>query len=194
MSPRTESEFEKLRLDRKNQIMDTALELFAREGYHQATVSKIAARAGISKGLIYNYFASKEELLDAILTKGIDLFIESFDPDKDGNLTGEEFEYFVEGLFSILNKYKKFFKLYMSVLSQPEAIKIIKTKFEEIYKFYMQMLTQYFNRIGSRNPEAEAKLFWAVVDGVMFHFLFFKDYPLGDVKKIVINRFKADIS
>ncbi|MBN2481995.1 MAG: TetR/AcrR family transcriptional regulator [Bacteroidales bacterium] len=194
MAPRTESEFEKLRLERKSQIMETALELFARDGYHQTAVSKIADRAGISKGLMYNYFASKEELLDAIITKGIDLFLESFDPDQDGTLTSEEFDYFVYGLFNILSRYQRFFRLYISVLSQPEALQIIKTKFEEFYEFYLQLLTQYFARIGSKNPEAEARLFAAMVDGIMFHFLFLKDYPLDEVKKIIINRFKAGIS
>lgn len=162
MTPRTELEFEKLRSERRNQIMDAALELFAQEGYHQTTVSRIATRAEISKGLMYNYYTSKEELLQAIVTKGIDLFLDSFDPNRDGTLTDEEFDFFVDGLFKILSTHQKFFKLYISILSQPEAFQLIREKFDEFYNSFMQPLTQYFQRTGAINPEAEAKLFvWA---------------------------------
>jgi AcrR family transcriptional regulator len=42
MSPRTEQQFEKIREARKREIMDTALELFASEGYDVTSISKIA--------------------------------------------------------------------------------------------------------------------------------------------------------
>jgi len=122
------------------------------------------------------------------------MFLGSFDPNKDGTLTDEEFDYFVEGLFKILGTNQQFFKLYISILSQPEALRLIKVKFEEFYDFFLQTLTGYFERIGAKNPQAEARLFGALVDGVMFHFLVFKSYPLDEVKKIIINRFKTNLS
>lgn len=192
MTPRTELEFERMRSERKNQIMETALELFAQVGYHQTTVGSIASQAGISKGLIYNYFESKEELLQAIISKGIDLFLHNFDKDKDGELTEEEFDYFVEGLFEILRTNHQFYKLYISILSQPEAFKLIKIKFKQMYQFFVHTLTSYFERTGARNPNAEAMLFSALVDGVLFHYLVMEDYPLEEIKKTIINRFKTE--
>ncbi len=194
MSPRTESEFEKLRLERKNQIMDKALELFAKEGFHQVTVSRIAEHAGISKGLVYNYFESKEALLQEIITTGMNMLMESFDSNKDGTLTNEEFEFFVDEVFNMLSNNQQFFKLYISVLTQPEALRLVKDKFEAFYEFFIQMLTQYFISVGSHNPEAEARVFGATTDGIMYHFLFLKDYPLEEVKKTIINRYKKSIS
>ena len=67
MSPRTEHQFEQIREARKHDIMVAALELFAAEGFHTTSISKIAARAGISKGLIYNYYSSKEDLIKSII-------------------------------------------------------------------------------------------------------------------------------
>ena len=190
MSPRTRMEFERLRSERRDQIMETAMELFAQEGYHQTTVSRISLQAGISKGLMYNYFESKEELLQAIITKGIDLFMDSFDRDRDGNLTEEEFEYYVNGLFKILITNQQFFRLYISVMAQPEALRLIKGKFAEMYRFFLKTLTGYFKRTGADNPVAEARLFGALIDGVLFHFLVFRNYPLDEVKKAIINRYK----
>ncbi|MEZ4988112.1 MAG: helix-turn-helix domain-containing protein [Saprospiraceae bacterium] len=45
--------------------------MFAVFGYRGTTVSQIAAKAGISKGLLYNYFSGKEELLHEIIRSSI---------------------------------------------------------------------------------------------------------------------------
>ncbi len=53
--------------DRREQIMDAALRVFAQKGFDKATNKDIADEAGITPGLIYHYFESKEKLLKAIL-------------------------------------------------------------------------------------------------------------------------------
>lgn len=47
-------------------LLDAAVRVFARHGYHSARVGDIAAEAGVAHGLLYHYFASKEELLATI--------------------------------------------------------------------------------------------------------------------------------
>jgi AcrR family transcriptional regulator len=56
--------------DRRAQIMDAALRVFADKGFVRATNKDIAHAAGITPGLIYHYFASKEALLQAIIERG----------------------------------------------------------------------------------------------------------------------------
>lgn len=53
--------------DRRAQILDAALKVFAEKGYKGATNQKIAEAAGVSAGLIYFYFKNKEDLLFALL-------------------------------------------------------------------------------------------------------------------------------
>ena len=67
--PRTEEQLNQIRKDRKQAIMDTALEVFASHGYESTSISMIAKKAGVSKGLMYNYFESKEDLLAHIMWK-----------------------------------------------------------------------------------------------------------------------------
>jgi AcrR family transcriptional regulator len=55
--------------DRREQIMDAALWVFARKGFDRATNKDIAQEAGITPGLIYHYFESKEELLRAAIAE-----------------------------------------------------------------------------------------------------------------------------
>lgn len=53
--------------DRREQIMDAALRVFARKGFNVATNKDIAQEARITPGLIYHYFKSKEDLLRAAI-------------------------------------------------------------------------------------------------------------------------------
>jgi len=130
MSPRSRKETEQFREERKKQIMDVALELFSRKGYYSTTVVQIAQEAGISKGLMYNYFKSREELLQLIMEKGLDMLLSGFDMNRDGKISKEEFEGFIDNSFDIMKSNKEFFKLYISVLMQPEAINLFKKKME----------------------------------------------------------------
>lgn len=52
--------------DRRRQILAAAVKVFAEKGFHEARVGDVAEEAGIAYGLVYHYFASKEELLETI--------------------------------------------------------------------------------------------------------------------------------
>lgn len=54
---------ERIQNARRKQILDTAMVLFDKQGYTNTKISDISEKAGISKGLIYRYFISKEEIL-----------------------------------------------------------------------------------------------------------------------------------
>ena len=104
MSPRTEQQFEEIRENKKRLILETALELFASEGYHTTPISRIASAAGISKGLLYNYFESKEDLIKTIIFNGFDNLTQFIDPNHDGVLTREELKYFFEEFSNVMKK------------------------------------------------------------------------------------------
>lgn len=70
MSPRVSAARREQYLEtRRNQIVDAAIEIFGSKGLDVATVDEIAQAAGISKGTIYLYFKSKDEIFDAILAE-----------------------------------------------------------------------------------------------------------------------------
>jgi AcrR family transcriptional regulator len=188
--PRTIEQYEQIRERRKKQIMDAALELIAKDGYQNVSISKIAQKARISKGLLYNYFESKEDLILSILNKGMDEMVAPFDPDQDGVLTDEEFKYFVTQVFGIIKTKHKFYKLYFSLFIQPAVYKLIKDKFEALLGKLFAELIHYYERKGSPNPEAEAYMFGALLDGIAFNYVLNpKIYPLDQVIDLVIEKF-----
>jgi len=52
--------------DKRRIILDAAVVVFARQGFHSARVSDIADEAGVAYGLVYHYFGSKDEVLDTL--------------------------------------------------------------------------------------------------------------------------------
>lgn len=67
MSVLTRRELQKQ--ERRNQLIDTALALFAEKGVESTTIKDIAERAGVAQGLVYHYFDSKDDLLWAIIER-----------------------------------------------------------------------------------------------------------------------------
>src|SRR4051812_26580662 len=53
-------------LDKRRTILDAAVRVFARQGFHGCRVSDIADEAGVAYGLVYHYFDSKDEVLDTL--------------------------------------------------------------------------------------------------------------------------------
>jgi len=82
MSPRNPKQFEEIREKSKEKIIYAAFELFSTVGYWGSSISKIAKQAGISKGLMYNYFSSKEHLLQAVVGKIVDIIQDIFNVDE----------------------------------------------------------------------------------------------------------------
>jgi AcrR family transcriptional regulator len=56
-------------VDKRRQILDAAIRVFAREGFHATRVADIADEAGVAYGLVYHYFSSKDEVLNELFTE-----------------------------------------------------------------------------------------------------------------------------
>lgn len=69
--PRTEETNQRIRDEQKRRIMDAARTLFAHKGFSDTKMTDIAAAAGVSYGLAYHYFASKEELFIRLVEKAL---------------------------------------------------------------------------------------------------------------------------
>lgn len=188
MSPRTPEQFEEIREVKKKLIMQVALELFANEGYHSSSISKIAKKAGISKGLMYNYFESKEDLLKQIALNGIQEIFEAFDPNKDGILTKKEFVFFIKSSVMIVKSQMNFWKLYFSLMAQPQVLMTLGEDFMSSFDSYFKILADYFNNQGFKDGYTEVRFFVAMLDGVVLHYILDpENFPYEKVVDRIIN-------
>jgi AcrR family transcriptional regulator len=176
MSPRTAEQFEEMRESRREQIMNAALELFAREGYANCSIAQLASHAGISKGLMYNYFESKEALLVTIIEDGMSEILEYFDPNHDGILTTDELDGFIRKIFSSIRENQQFWILYVSIILQPRVKEFLEGEpFRNIMEQFGPMLVVYFTEMGFEDPALEMLTFSALIEG--FGILMVYAYP-----------------
>jgi AcrR family transcriptional regulator len=168
--------------------MDTALELFANDGFDVTPISSIAAKAGISKGLLYNYFESKEDLIRSIIFNGLDNLTYFIDPNKDGMLTRQEMRYFIEEMFNALKGEPYYWKLYFNLFFQPHVLRLVEKRLAVMIQGYLKMLASYFASSGSEDPDTDAIFFGALLDGIGFQFMANpKQFPLEKMKNKLIS-------
>jgi AcrR family transcriptional regulator len=92
------------RRDKRELILDSAIKVFARTGYHGSRVSDIAQEAGIAYGLVYHYFKNKEEILHTIFEERWGGFLDAVEAIADAPTSVEDKLASVAAL--ILNAYR----------------------------------------------------------------------------------------
>ncbi len=190
MSPRSQEQFKEIRDRSREAIIESALELFTQRGYHGTSVSMIADRAGISTGLMYNYFRSKLELLEAIIVKGIkiiEISMEDIGKIKDPN---RRIEILIEGMFQMAIEDEQFWNLYFNVLMLPNIPNDAKRIFTD---FIIQMFDAFenlFRQLEFPHPKAESRIFAGIIDGVLLHYMVAKgNYPLDEVRELLLQKY-----
>jgi TetR/AcrR family transcriptional regulator, fatty acid metabolism regulator protein len=77
-------------VDRRRQILDAGIRVFARQGFHSCRVSDIADEAGVAYGLVYHYFKSKDEVMNELFTERWSLMLAAIDEVDADSGTGRE--------------------------------------------------------------------------------------------------------
>ena len=103
MTAPAQSKREERRDERRDGILDVARDCFLVDGYAATSMSSIAARLGGSKGTLYNYFKSKEELFEAVMQRQCGALAETlFDVTDDGEAPRERLEHFASAFLKLL--------------------------------------------------------------------------------------------
>ena len=172
MSPRNKEQVAKIRAESKDKITMAALDLFAKKGYYNTSVSAIAKQAGVSKGLIYNYFESKEDLLKGVvvmLMEGGSEFLEVMQKDDPVEALREMFIL----LKDYLVKNEELYRLSVSLSMQDELGKLgfLKDIIEERIEIYSTTFQNMLKKMGFKNPRSEALLLGALFDGIGLQYI-----------------------
>jgi AcrR family transcriptional regulator len=124
---------------KREHILEAAIRVFARRGYHGARVSDIASEADIAYGLVYHYFKNKEEILRTIFEERWNAFLRVVDAVAEGPGTAAEKLHALAGL--ILYAYRRrpdwvkvlVFEIQRSSrFSEPEQIRAVGRLFQSV--------------------------------------------------------------
>jgi TetR/AcrR family transcriptional regulator, fatty acid metabolism regulator protein len=76
--------------EKRRQILEAAIRVFARGGFHTSRVGDIAEEAGVAHGLLYHYFSSKDELLETIFRESWDGLLDAIRAVSESDADGRE--------------------------------------------------------------------------------------------------------
>jgi AcrR family transcriptional regulator len=171
MCPRTTKQNEEIRQEKRQHILDAALKLFADNGFHATSISSIAKEAGISKGLMYNYFENKEALLRSIADEISTDIMNMMNPDQDDEITTQEMKDFFTLLFESLQEKIELWKLYFQISMQKDVLKYLtEQQNTEKSRKNNQLLYKYFAERFEK-PEVELMLFSSLFKGFSMQYV-----------------------
>ena len=187
--PRRPEQFEEIREKSREKILSASLELFANKGYDSTSIDSIAKKAGISKGLIYNYYESKKSILlalfDDVMSEGEKLVKQQTavkDPYK--RMKG-----MVEVAFDMMEKNPEYIKLFMVISLQPGVLADTKEFTGEMFRRNTEMISSIYSGVNKKSS-ARALMLDALVDGIMLnHIRYGSEYPLTALKEMMIEEY-----
>ena len=190
MSPRSAKQLDDIRKQKKELIMETALELFAENGFHATSVSQIAKKAGISKGLAYNYFESKNDILNELIQHGFDAVYSNLDLNNDGIVTKDEFIQFIRHSFNLVRENTQHWKLYFSLMLQPHVANTFTEEYKSKGEPFFMMMYNFIKSNGSKDPEGDLMVVSAMLEGAFLYSIIAPDiFPIDVMEEKVINAF-----
>ncbi|MBS1745904.1 MAG: TetR/AcrR family transcriptional regulator [Bacteroidetes bacterium] len=174
----------------KEKIFQTAFDLFALNGYSRTSVDAIAKKAKISKGLIYHYFTSKEDILRGIFLR----FVEntSLQMTGDGSLPPKAaLKQMIDFSISFIIHEVKLSRLMIALVIQPDVIKGINKDMSKLREGWWGVLIDLLKKMGYKNPEAEGYFLGAILDGISLGYIAMgKSYPIEKVKRLIKKKYE----
>jgi AcrR family transcriptional regulator len=191
MSPRTLAQNEEIRQERREQLLNTALRLFAEEGFEATSISKIAREAGVAKGLLYNYFASKEELMEQIIYLAMEKMAGLFMTIRK---EGDPKEVIREAFYLIRDSLKNdltFWKFYKRFGSQLSTNKQLMDKIFRDMQDWVLRMNELMAKLGFRNPQLETFKLSAIIDGITADYVAMTEhYPLDAMIDYLVETYQ----
>jgi AcrR family transcriptional regulator len=168
--------------EKRNHILESALKCFGEKGYQATIIDDIVKDSNISKGAIYNYFESKEEIYLQLLKKRTDTFFEDMERE-NANVTSTKAK-----LANLFTRFKKqelkeddqqtmrvYIEFWLYGSRQEDLKKILAERYNRFIEFIEKIIVegQESGEIKQDlDPQNISRIFWAVRDGNVLHYSF----------------------
>ena len=191
--PRTKEENERIRQVAKENIRTAAMEIFIERGYHDASIDDVAKKAGVSKGLMYNYYKGKEELLAEVVQYRIEEINQVMQAASTLDSPSEQLKYIVEAALDNVQQRPDVYRFHLHLQTQPEEDKVL-AKYSQILNEAMaghfQEQCGMFTRLGAADPRFRSLYFSSTLHGTMLMISTYREhYPTEEIKKQIIGQF-----
>lgn len=194
MVPKVSEEYKE---NKRQELLASAMACFAEKGYQSATIDDIVARSGMSKGAVYNYFNSKEEIYLTLLSQATEKSFERVKAEINKKSTAKEK---LEQMFNIYSdisyrdqawsdRSRVQMEFYLNAPRNEELNERMRERGEMFRHFIVEIIEE-----GKRSGEFKeavdsylvAESYWSFTDGMFLHLLVEKDqYPFKNLYQTV---------
>jgi TetR/AcrR family transcriptional regulator, fatty acid metabolism regulator protein len=158
-------------------IMDAALRIFGRAGFHDTKIADIAAEAGVATGTLYNYFSSKEEVFQSILDDGRERLSAELERPAKIEDPLVRLRELVRVLFVFLEEHGALFSIYMQIGGNPINFEHAADSGDAAFRRYVltqlvTALSEAGDRVRRDYPTATlAMALGGLINGAVIHWL-----------------------
>jgi len=194
MSPRTKEQIASIRSQSTNKILMAAMELFATNGFPGTSVNAIAKKAGVSKGLIYNYFESKEDIVKGLITmmlKMADDIMDEAASEKAEN-PKQELKILIDVFIDSIEQQMEMMRWILPLAFQMSKFSFVNDMVAGKIEFLIGEMRSIFERLDYDDPEREAWLLGAIMDGLSMNLAVMPDYEIDKMHKFLYVKYNLN--
>lgn len=162
--------FDRISEKRQNEILEIAIEEFSSKGYNNANINIIAKNAGISIGLMYKYFATKEDLFLTCISRGMVILQETLETIlKSPNKLLKKAELVIRATCELSREYKNYIKLYNEITAEKDgerAVAFAREIESQTSRFYITAIAQALAS-GDVRQDLNPRLFAFFLDNLL---------------------------
>lgn len=151
--------------DKQQQIINSALKLFAKQGFEATSTRSIAQEAGVSEGLIFRHFENKEGLLKVLLKNGQEKLEKLIQPIESLTHPKVILKHVISLPFNMVKEQQEYWKVFYSLRWQ---MNLDKGSFLDRLS---NKVTNAFKALDFSDPQSESETFMMIWDGAMVYIL-----------------------
>lgn len=178
---------------KKDHILAIASKLFATQGFENTSVAQLCKEAEVSKGLVYHYFKTKNDILRELFSATTEQMIAISNSKNHSKDPYANIKSIIEQVFNQLKNDKVFFQFNLNMMLQPSTKAILNDLIKVRSSHLLASVKQLFKMIDPTHYEAKSYLFIAELDGIALDYLcIFEAYPLQQVKEQLLKKYKTN--
>lgn len=174
----------------KEKILEEAAKLFAKKGFAEAGTDEIILNSGISKGLLFYHYKSKEGLLAAVLERAWEIILKSCEAESNDKNASRELRQLIKNITHSLKINAEYWQVYAAVSLNHELSGKLNITLHDPSEAYQHLTKDLFNKMGKKNP-----LRWAFFFDIQFQGIYFgyirnsQTFPLENARQVMIDMF-----
>ena len=190
--PRTAEQNEQIRQATRTAIVEAAMTCFAQNGYAHTSIRQIATQAGVSTGLMYHYFESKEALLEAVFENCMGILSGVLVDAYRQAEPGERIVSLLRAMFAMLEEDRDFWALFQLLRSQPAITDLLGDALRGWTRRLRNLFTVELRDAGRAEPEVDALILYSLIEGTIQQYLLDPDeYPLAVVAERMVAEYEG---